>query len=825
MEIPVVRRYFEWLQAGNPVGGAEAGPEVGDGFRSSMPGVFIIGDLTGVPLLKMAVESGKKVVEEILRDLPEAERKGGRSPREGPAADPGLDLGDGETPWPVLILGAGPAGLACAIECQKRGLDYLVLEGREPLATLHDFPLGKPILAKPDERAADPDLPLRDGTRESLLEDLKAGLAKWKPRIRSGVKVRSVMSKGRLLEVSTDAGTAAARRVVVALGKSGEARTLNIPGEESDQVHHRLFDPAEYRGQEVLVVGGGDSALEASAALAEAGSRVFHVHRGRDFVRAKEENVARFRRLENEKGIETALSTRPVGIEEGAVLLERESGEGKTVFRRRADQVFALLGRHPPLDFFRKSGIRVEGDKDFSFWVFLTAMVSFFTMLYFGKAGFAVDVEGLRGYLLAPFSAPLSFSLQGRAWYPSLAFLLGWAGSVVFLLSGALSFFLLLKRRRHYFGSPWNAFKYGYLTVAAIGFTGVYFHYCLSQKAGWTEGPTYWYSLLYSLTLAVFGFRRMAVKKTRYIRIQMSVLIAVQVFFLFLLPFHLFEPLLARHFPPDGFVMREMFPHGKWSSFGFVLFWPLNMGDFGASRFWTFFPLFQTFGLLYFLVRKWGKGAYCGWICSCGGMAESLGDEYRHLAPHGEKAKRWDNLGQGILAAALLVTALGFFFPAPGKGIALFGVTPITEGGMPLFAGTVYGLYKILIDVFFAGVLGLGVYFFLGGRIWCRYGCPLAALMHVYNRFSVYRIFAEKKKCISCNICTKVCHMGIDVMGYAQRGIPLNDVQCVRCSACVKGCPTEVLGFGSLKKMDLANEGRLPVPPDHPKEDWRAGIR
>ena len=77
--------------------------------------------------------------------------------------------------------------------------------------------------------------------------------------------------------------------------------------------------------------------------------------------------------------------------------------------------------------------------------------------------------------------------------------------------------------------------------------------------------------------------------------------------------------------------------------------------------------------------------------------------------------------------------------------------------------------------------------------------------MHIYSRFSRYRIMANKKRCISCNICTKVCHMGIDVMGYASRGVPMNDVECVRCSACVVSCPMQVLTFGALDRADLDN--------------------
>jgi NosR/NirI family transcriptional regulator, nitrous oxide reductase regulator len=103
--------------------------------------------------------------------------------------------------------------------------------------------------------------------------------------------------------------------------------------------------------------------------------------------------------------------------------------------------------------------------------------------------------------------------------------------------------------------------------------------------------------------------------------------------------------------------------------------------------------------------------------------------------------------------------------------------------------------------VLLAGVIGYGCYFWFSGRVWCRFFCPLAALMHVYARFSRFRILADKKKCISCNVCTSVCHQGIDVMSFANKGLPMADPQCVRCSACVSSCPTDVLRFGQVDRQ------------------------
>src|ERR1700693_5122823 len=97
------------------------------------------------------------------------------------------------------------------------------------------------------------------------------------------------------------------------------------------------------------------------------------------------------------------------------------------------------------------------------------------------------------------------------------------------------------------------------------------------------------------------------------------------------------------------------------------------------------------------------------------------------------------------------------------------------------------------VDIFLAGIIGVGMYFWFSGRVWCRFACPLAALMHIYARFSRFRIFPEKSKCISYNVCTSVCHQGIDIMNFANKGMPMQDPECVRCSACVQSCPTGVL--------------------------------
>jgi polyferredoxin len=243
-----------------------------------------------------------------------------------------------------------------------------------------------------------------------------------------------------------------------------------------------------------------------------------------------------------------------------------------------------------------------------------------------------------------------------------------------------------------------------------------------------------------------------------------------------------------------------------WRAYGFILAWPLFVHNWFTSEplwGWLIVGGLQTFVLIPWMVRRWGKGAYCGWICSCGALAETMGDNHRHKMPHGPGVTRLNLVGQVFLCFALLLLALRVlsWCGVPGLELAfelLFKKLPVLS-------------YNYVVDLLWAGVIGIAFYFHFSGRVWCRFGCPLAALMHIYARFSKFRIFAEKKKCISCNVCTSVCHQGIDVMAFASRGLAMQDPQCVRCSACVQQCPTGVLSFGRLEDGKKIVLDKLPA--------------
>ncbi|MHC4972364.1 MAG: NAD(P)-binding domain-containing protein [Planctomycetota bacterium] len=664
-------RYARWLHLNVPAGRVERGPVVRPDGTTDLPNVYVVGDLTGVPLLKFACDTGAAAVQKI------------------PAAAPAGELD-------LVILGAGVAGMAAALEAHKKGLRFLVLEGSEPFSTIVNFPKKKPIFTYPEGMKPRGTLQVTATVKEDLIDELRAQVEGVDLPLRLGVTAEGLRRRGDGYEVllPDDAAPVHARHVIVALGKSGSHRRLDVAGEELPKVYNRLHDPAKFCGQRILVVGGGDSAMETAVALADCGSTVALSHRGQELSRPKPENVAAV----EARPIELLLESRVRKIRADDVVLDVR-GEPRTVPN---DAVFTMLGRHPPLGFFRRSGLPILGEMTRGKWLAMGAFLLFCVLVYAWKAG---------------------------------------------LIPSGLT----------------------------------------------ARDPAFYYGLAYSLCIVIFGVRRIRRRRTPYVRAQTYALMAIQVLPLFLLP-QFVLPWLDAHGWMPAWIETTFFPDKSWwRAYGFVLAWPLFFWNLATDQpiwGWLVLSFLQTCVILPLLIRRWGKGAYCGWICSCGALAETMGDDHRHKMWHGPVANRWNLAGQVILAfavVALLWRGLGWVLPAPNFFAKSF---------QAIFAVP----WKYAVDLFFAGVLGVGLYFWFSGRVWCRFFCPLAALMHVYAKFTRYRIFAEQDKCISCNVCTTVCHQGIDVMNFANKGHPMTDVQCVRCSACVQECPTGTLSFGQADR-------------------------
>ncbi|TGL21774.1 4Fe-4S binding protein [Leptospira yanagawae] len=734
--------YFDWLRKSAPTGSVEVYPEISETFETNLPNVFVIGDLTGVPLLKLACESGVNVWNSI------PSRNNER--------------------FDVVIIGGGPAGISCALEGKRLGKKYLVLESNVPFQTIQSYPNGKPIFAEPKFYPTKSKLTIKDTTKELLLEDLNEYLKENPINIKTNKRVIQIIrdSIGYLLE--TESGEKfETNAIVIAIGKSGDPKKLGIPGESSSHVFYRLIDPKDTLGQSVVIIGGGDTALEAAIQCSDYAKEITLVHRGTDFQRAKIENVNQIKRLERDTKIKILYESQVTEIVPSAVFIKSKEKAVKS----KAEMVFVLIGTLPPVGFLERVGIKLQNQKKFIDWLGFGALFSFATTAYFGKS-----------------------AMYGPGWFSSLATFASAVSAICLIAYGVLYW-----KAGRIKGSFWKIVKSFYFIFVLSYFLFVYLSSTYFQFQFLGKTPAFHYTFLYSTTILIFGIRRILVRKTEYILYQTLTLIGIQVFFLFLLP-EIILPKLGEFGllgSEDSYIRREIFPgDAYWKAYGLILAWPLNMGvlyDGGITTFWLGYGLLFSFGLIPFLVYRYGKGAYCGWICSCGGLAETLGDEYRQKMPHSQTAYRIEHFGQYILFFAFILTLL--------KLVGVFGksIIPILSLG-EIFADSTKWIYDLVVDIGLAGVIGVGFYFLYSGRIWCRMFCPLASLMHIYARFSSFRIFSDKKKCISCNICTKNCHQGIDVMGYASRGIPMDSVQCVRCSACVSLCPTDVLRFGTERK-------------------------
>ena len=286
------------------------------------------------------------------------------------------------------------------------------------------------------------------------------------------------------------------------------------------------------------------------------------------------------------------------------------------------------------------------------------------------------------------------------------------------------------------------------------------------------------YGTFYTLSVLGMGLRMIFYKyrHSRYHQIRTLSIMFFQLGFAFLIPY-----ILKGLNHPDYY---------------FSYFWPLKieylyptnidyfLGHPGGLGFlFVFWGVIMSFVATPVLTYFFGKRWYCSWICGCGGLANTLGDPFRHLSDKSLKAwkiERW--LIYSILIFTVITT------------LSLW-INSLTDGGLFGSLSQEFSqIYGFLIGAVFAGVIGVGFYPILGTRVWCRFGCPLAAILGIIQKyFSRFRITTNGGQCISCGNCSTYCEMGIDVRWYAQREQNVIRASCVGCGVCSSVCPRGVL--------------------------------
>ncbi|MEL6110674.1 MAG: FAD-dependent oxidoreductase, partial [Planctomycetota bacterium] len=718
-------------------------PIVDSRYESSVKGIYVIGDVTGFPLVKVAANQGREVIEKM-------DERGTITAASGASDTDGLDL---------VIVGGGPAGLSAAVEASKRGWRYVVLERSKIASTVRSFPPGKKVYAEPRSIPSHSELDVaEDRDKDEFLERIDETVRQYDLNIKEETDVARVRKvSDDAFEVDTKGGKSfPCKRVLIAVGRQGQPRLLTCPGSDNaKKVTYRFHTAEDYVEKDVLVVGGGNSAIEAALILKDH-NRVTLSYRGDNLYRAKEENRELIEKAIAAGEIDVLYNSNAVEIRDDEVDIEVD-GTVKTLAN---DHVIVQIGSLPPIDFLYDMGLELDGiwTKRRFAWAGIGLFVGYF--VYFLTKHFTLVPEKAgQGKWLVPLLSWLEHPEM------TVAKLNGGLGmlsdAILYLLPipwlcllGATTINSSLSNKGHrpllkIPGAGWwlscGALLYALNLMLPSAFTidpaqagdGPYYLPGLSWL--FAVIPTYFaglsgfYYLLYFSAITGFGlywafkinhpilWRR----NLTIIAVQWSLWWGIPTFLVVFIGANPWTPLISRS----------------------INAWPLKIDAFnvdpsvvrpGDPAWWytvavvgVVWAVVLTFIIIPLFTIKFGK-IYCSYICSCGALAETVGNSFRHRGPKGDVPRRLEKYGFVFVGLAVVATAasmLGF--------------------GGPL------KYYNIWVGTFLAGAAAIGLYPFLGQRIWCRMWCPLAFWMNFWGRWSKFKIVPEKGKCIDCNMCNQ----------------------------------------------------------------------
>ncbi|MGQ0723294.1 MAG: NAD(P)-binding domain-containing protein [Candidatus Eiseniibacteriota bacterium] len=686
-------------------------PRVKPGGETTLPGLYAVGEIAGTPLIKYGLNEGYDLAVRLAAEL-EAE---------GPPADGVHDL---------VIIGSGAAGLSAAATAQELGLRAVVLESDHLAETVYTMTQGKIIFAEPEGVETKGRLWFEECTKEELLAKWEAQVRELGLDVRTFEKVEDIRRENGVLAVRSSRGEYRARRVVLAAGKAGNPRKAGVPGEleHAAKIDHRLIDAARHAGQDVLVYGGGDVALEAALALCGT-NRVTLATIDPEFIYPKKRNVDAVQTKVAEGRITLLFDTwlHAVGAREVTLSVGGKGGERRTIPN---DHVFEMIGADLPLTFFERIGVQLESAWTPGRWLGLAALFvavySLYALKSYGKGISAWPFEGL--------ISPETYDAALRAVFrPAFAPFAG------LFREGALADIL--------------------------------------ADRGYQQG--YLYSLLYTVVMVVFGWEAMIrwrgmARRKSYQTWRYVTLLAFQVGFFLLVNIVAVQALTTKY------AWRAWGLYQPFPLFFNVFFWWYDGDPATIKWFFVIAGLAGTLVAIPLLARWHGK-RFCTWICGCGGLAETLGDRWRHLSAKGERSRAWEFQSYVVLLAAAIIA------------LVVVGIYE-TDGSNPWWR-----IYSYLVDFWLVAVIPVTLYPFFGGKVWCRYWCPLAAWNQVLAKWYGKLEIRSNDKCISCTQCSKHCQVGVDVMAFAknQQSFDNRNSSCIHCGICIDVCPMDVLSFAT----------------------------
>ncbi len=306
-------------------------PVLSESYETSVQNVFIVGELGGVGLIKNAVRQGVKAIDAIAKR---------------PIKTNGI--------YDVAIVGAGPAGMAAGLRAKEHGMKYVILEQGDFGGAILHYPRQKIVMTSPLEIPLWGKFRRTEISKEELLETWRKILDKTKLTVNAQEKVTQVRRENGRFSLQSPNRTYHARHVVLALGRRGIPRKLGVPGEDLGKVMYRMIEPETFRGSDVLVVGGGDSAVEAAIGLVtQTSTRATLSYRKEEFSRIKERNASRIKELAGKKALQVIFNSEVKSIAQDRVELQTSGAEQSL----KNDFVFIFAGGEMPFEFLKNIGI------------------------------------------------------------------------------------------------------------------------------------------------------------------------------------------------------------------------------------------------------------------------------------------------------------------------------------------------------------------------------------------------------------------------------------------------------------------------------------
>jgi len=310
-------------------------PHVGTTFETNIPGIYIAGELGGMGLIRNAVTQGKEAVENIAKNFKR----------------------DSRATYDLIVVGAGPAGISATLAAKKANLSVLTLEQDTLGGTVFNFPRSKVVMTSAMELPLHGKVKFRETSKTQLLDLWHSVLAKNEITVKENSKVQAIIPDDGIFKVQTANGdTYTSKTVLLSIGRRGTPQKLNVPGEDTEKVAYKLLGAEEIQHKKILVVGGGDSAIEAALLLMHL-NKVTLSYRGEAFSRLKLTNNEKIKEAISQGQIDMKFGTNVVSIHEDYVLYsENQSAD---TLKLENDLVYIFAGGELPTEFLKKTGINV----------------------------------------------------------------------------------------------------------------------------------------------------------------------------------------------------------------------------------------------------------------------------------------------------------------------------------------------------------------------------------------------------------------------------------------------------------------------------------